>query len=152
MSNELPDSFESDSSNDPSEHYNVVCELKKANLFYCFQFLIWSVFCLILKAVQNQWLLKISNIEGKSSYEISISFSSRISLSLLFWYLVHSVLTLQSQNLIDSFQYRFHTSYLAIHWIVQIKYLLVQCGFLIHLFIFIFIFQLQFPVSSCCFN
>jgi hypothetical protein len=71
-----------------------------------------------MKAIPNESLVKVLNVEGNSRQEISMSFSGSISISLLSWYLLHSAVTLRNKNLVDSFQYKFHTSYLGIHQIV----------------------------------
>lgn len=105
---------------DSNEKQQSNYQLKRANFFYSVQFLVWGIVCLVMKAVPNEWLIKVTNIEGNYSHEIAFSFSSRISISLLVWFLLHSAFMLRNKNLVDSVQYIIHTSYLIIHQVLLV--------------------------------
>lgn len=101
---------------DDSEEFDK--KLTLTNLFYAVVFIVMGILCFILYNTGYSWLGKIINTKYTGKKEIGVSLVCRTTLSLAFWFLIHSLIMIHNQNLTDSWQFRLHTSWLWLHLII----------------------------------
>ncbi|KAK8863720.1 Serine incorporator 3 [Tritrichomonas musculus] len=123
-----------------------ILPLRRANIFYSIQLLIFGIICLIFFYVPNSWLIKITRIEGSSKTAIAFSFTTRISFSLCLWYIAHGLITLGNNDLHDSCQLKAHSLFLSIHEIFLIC-IIFGCLFLPEKFVSTF-FKISIFISA----
>ena len=94
--------------------------LKKANIFYASAFFVVAVLCLIILNVKNDFLTKITKIEGDTKFAIGCSFTYRVSAALCLWYLLHALASIGTPNLTDSCQFMIHISWMSLHGLLLV--------------------------------
>jgi hypothetical protein len=94
--------------------------LKSANYFYLIWFCIFGIICFILFNTGHSWFVKIINTKATGNHAIGLQCVARTTCPLAIWFLLHSLLTLCNNDLKDSFQVKFHSSFYLIHAIVSL--------------------------------
>ena len=84
--------------------------LASANIFYAGIFLFFSIFSFIIFNTGDKWIGLIVNTSYKNSNKIGTTLAARSSLSLAFWFLIHSIITFGNDNLVDSCRFIYHTT------------------------------------------
>lgn len=89
--------------------------LKKANWFYTGKFIFFGIWCFLIYNTGSTWLGKIIKTNFIDDTDIEISLVCRTTASLALWYAIHSLITVCNKNLVDSFQFMIHTSFMWVH-------------------------------------
>ena len=100
--------------------------LTLTNIFYVVVFILVGILCFILYNTGYSWLGKLINTKYTGKKEIGVSLVCRTTLSLAFWFLIHSLIMIHNHNLVDSWQFRIHSSWLWLHLVI---YLGMWAGF-----------------------
>lgn len=100
--------------------------LKKANIYYMGKFILMGILSFILYNTGSTWIGKIINTVYTGKQSIGVSLVSRTTSSLAIWYLVHSLIMIHNQNLVDSCQFMIHISWT---WLHSIIYFAIWVGF-----------------------
>lgn len=100
--------------------------LKRANLYYMGKFIFIGILCFILYNTGSTWIGKIINTIYKGKQSIGVTLVARTTSSLAIWFLVHSLIMIHNQNLIDSCQFMIHISW---KWLHSIIYFGIWIGF-----------------------
>ena len=82
--------------------------LKKANIYYMGKFILMGIICFILYNTGSTWIGKIINTIYNGKQSIGVSLVARTTSSLAIWYLIHSLIMIHNQNLVDSCQFMIH--------------------------------------------
>lgn len=107
-----------DLSNNEQSEEGLNKKLMITNIFYAAIFIIVGILCFVLYNTGYLWLGKLINTKYDGKKEIGVSCVCRTTLSLAFWFLLHSLITINNKNLNDSWQFKFHTSFLFLHFFV----------------------------------
>ena len=94
--------------------------LKKANFYYVGKFLLFAIISFIFYNTGSTWIGKIISTVYKGKEAIGATLVARTTSSLAIWFVVHSLVTVCNKNLVDSFQFMFHISWLWLHSLIYI--------------------------------